>query len=189
MYQWFKSTPRKKYFICNSWLNLHNHWNYSTWQVFTLLDPDDVTSWTGMCICRVCGNNAVQFQSCDGSSYCTVLGENGRTDIVSCQLRDSSSYEISARSEAISSRDPPPIVPGAWTWHYEQRYGQMMKAEQMCMAKTTVTDCPWWWKVCGKQFCRTGASQFCNSLVSSPDLITARILHLAGDNIIAAIFS
>ena len=36
------------------------------------------------------GNNAVQFQSCDGSSYCTELGENGCTDIVSrqaCEIR------------------------------------------------------------------------------------------------------
>ena len=38
----------------------------------------------------VCGNNAVQFQSCDGSSYCTALGENDCTDIVFHQLRDSS---------------------------------------------------------------------------------------------------
>ena len=37
----------------------------------------------------VCGNNTVQFQSCDGSSSCTALGENGCTDIVSRQLRDS----------------------------------------------------------------------------------------------------
>ena len=28
----------------------------------------------------VSGNNAMQFQSCDGSSYCTVLRENGCTD-------------------------------------------------------------------------------------------------------------
>ena len=39
---------------------------------------------------EVYGNYAVQFQSCDGSSYCTVLGENGCIVIVSCQLRDSS---------------------------------------------------------------------------------------------------
>ena len=41
-----------------------------------------------------CANNAVQFQSCDGSSYCTVLGENGYTDLVSHQLRYSCSYQI-----------------------------------------------------------------------------------------------
>ena len=29
---------------------------------------------------EVCGNNAVQFLSCDGSSYCTALGENGFPD-------------------------------------------------------------------------------------------------------------
>ena len=39
----------------------------------------------------VCGNNAVQFQSCDNSSYFTVLGENGCTD-VSCQLWGLCSY-------------------------------------------------------------------------------------------------
>ena len=39
----------------------------------------------------VCECNAVQFQSCDGSSYCTELGENGCTDILH-QLHDSCSY-------------------------------------------------------------------------------------------------
>ena len=37
-----------------------------------------------------CGNNAVQFQSCDGSSYCTTIGKSGCTDIVSRQLGNSS---------------------------------------------------------------------------------------------------
>ena len=36
------------------------------------------------------GNNAVQFQSYNGSSYCTALGKNGCTDIVFGKLRDSS---------------------------------------------------------------------------------------------------
>ena len=49
-----------------------------------------MTSWMVMHMCSsregVCGNNVVQFQFCDGSSYCTALGENGCTDIVSCQL-------------------------------------------------------------------------------------------------------
>ena len=31
----------------------------------------------------------MQFQSCDSSSYCTVVGENGCIVIVFCQLRDS----------------------------------------------------------------------------------------------------
>ena len=35
----------------------------------------------------VCANNAVQFQSCDGCSYCTAQGENCCTDIVSRQLQ------------------------------------------------------------------------------------------------------
>ena len=34
----------------------------------------------------VCGNNAVQFQSCDCNSNCTALWENGYIDIVSCHL-------------------------------------------------------------------------------------------------------
>ena len=62
----------------------------------------------------VCGNNAVQFQFCDNSSYCTGLGENDCSAVVSRQLRDSCGYQISARSEAISSRDLP-IVPHVWT--------------------------------------------------------------------------
>ena len=49
-----------------------------------------MTSWTEMHICCIgegaCGNNAVQFQSCDGSSYFTALGENGCTYIVFCEL-------------------------------------------------------------------------------------------------------
>ena len=67
----------------------------------------------------VCGNNTVQFQPCDRGNYCTVLGENGCTDIVSYQMQDSCSYQISTCSEVISSRDPPPIVPCVWTQLYE----------------------------------------------------------------------
>ena len=56
--------------------------------VFKLLrasSRDGMTSWEGLLSREeVCGTNAVQFQSCDGSSYCTALGENGCTDIVSC---------------------------------------------------------------------------------------------------------
>ena len=67
-----------------------------------------MTSRTGMLMCSsregVCGNNTVWFQSCDRSSYCTALGGNGCSDNVSCQLRDSCSYQISTCSEAISSR-------------------------------------------------------------------------------------
>ena len=87
---------------------------------FHIASRDGMTSQTGMCMHYsrdgVCGNNAVQFQSCDGSSYCTVIGENSCTDIVFRQMQDSCSYQISAYSEAISSRDTP-IVPHVWTWH------------------------------------------------------------------------
>ena len=99
--------------------------------------------------CRggVCGNNAVQFQSYDDSSYCTALRENGWTDIVSRQLRDSS-------------------IIRRWC-------GNSLKAQSMCSTKAVVSDLPWWRpvlmsSVCGKLFCRTGASQFRNSLVSYP---------------------
>ena len=44
----------------------------------------------------VCGNNAVQFQSCVFSSYYTALGENGCTDIISYQLQEMYSCQISA---------------------------------------------------------------------------------------------
>ena len=40
----------------------------------------------------VCWNNAVQFLSCGGSSYCTALEESGCIDIVSNQLWDSCGY-------------------------------------------------------------------------------------------------
>ena len=73
-----------------------------------------MTSWMGMRMRSrregVRGNNAVQFQSCDGSSYYTALGEIGCTDIVSSQLRDLCNCQISVRLETISSRDPPSIV-------------------------------------------------------------------------------
>ena len=42
----------------------------------------------------VCGNNEVQFQSCDTAVITSVIGENGCTDIVSCQLQDMCSYQI-----------------------------------------------------------------------------------------------
>ena len=68
------------------------------------MSRDGMTSQTGMCMHSsreaVCGNNAVQFQSCDDSSYCTVLAEHGSTDIVSYQLWNFCGYQISARSPA-----------------------------------------------------------------------------------------
>ena len=50
--------------------------------------------------CRegVCGNNAVRFKSCDGSSYCTTLEENGCTVMVSRKLRDPSRGEPSGQA-------------------------------------------------------------------------------------------
>ena len=79
-----------------------------------------------MCSTRegVCGNNAVPFQSCDGSSYCTLLGGNDCTDIVSCQLRVHTVIRFlhaqkQSPAETIS-------VPCAWTQHYEPQYGQTM---------------------------------------------------------------
>ena len=45
--------------------------------------------------------------------------------------------------------------------------GNSLYTEPMCMTKSVVADCPWWhqnsWKVCSKQFCSTGTSQFRNS--------------------------
>ena len=101
-----------------------------------------MTSRAGMCMHSsregVCGNNSVQFQPCDGSSYCTALGENDCTDTVSRQLRDSSMVR--------------------------RRCGQSLKAEPMCTTKTVVADRPWWrqnwWKMCCKQFCRTALHNF-----------------------------
>ena len=102
----------------------------------------------------VCGNNAVQFQFCDNSSYCTVLRENNCTP---------------ANSE----------IP-VWS---DDGTDNSLKAESMCTMKTIVANRPWWcqnwWKVCGKQFCRTCASQFRNSLINFPDAsLTASWNHL-----------
>ena len=84
--------------------------------------------------------------SCDGNSYYTALGENGCTDIVSCQMRHSSMVR---------------------RW-----YGHALKDVPMVTTKSVVVDCPWWrqnwWKMCGKQIYRIGASQFRNSLVDFP---------------------
>ena len=66
----------------------------------------------------VCGNNAVQFQSCDISSYYTVLGENGCTNTASCQLRE---------------------IP-VWS---NDGAGNSLKAEPMCKLKTIEADHPW----------------------------------------------
>ena len=85
----------------------------------------------------VSGNNAVHFQSCDCSSYCTALGEIGCINVFH-QLRDSSMVR-------------------RWC-------GNSLKTEPMSTTKTAMTYRPWWhqnwWKVCTKQFCRTGASNF-----------------------------
>ena len=58
----------------------------------------------------VCGNNAVQFQFCVGSSYCTALGENGCTDIVSRQLRDFSMVRRWCRQCARPSLVTPELM-------------------------------------------------------------------------------
>ena len=54
-----------------------------------IVSRNGMTSLTGMRMHSsregVCGNNAVQFQSCDGSNYCIALEVNGCTDIVSHQ--------------------------------------------------------------------------------------------------------
>ena len=59
--------------------------SYST--CFSLTSSGKSLMQTGMhmhsCKEGVCENNAVQFQSCNGSSYFTALGENGCTDICS----------------------------------------------------------------------------------------------------------
>ena len=67
------------------------------------------------------------------------------------------------------------MVPTLWeTVWSDDGAGNLLKAEPMCTTKTAVAGCPWWrqnlWKVCWKQFCRTGASQIRNSLVNSPDV-------------------
>ena len=107
-----------------------------------------MTSGTGMRLRSsregVCGNNAVQFQSCDGSSYCTVLGKNWCTD----SLRPTVIFQTMVRAIHWMSNQCP-------------------------RSETAVADRPWWrqnsWKVWGKRFFRISASQFRNSLVDSPD--------------------
>ena len=138
-----------------------------------IVSRDSRTNWTGTRMRSstegISGNSAVQFQSCEGSSYCIALGENGCTDIVSCQLRDSYGYQISARSKAISSRDAPPIL-----CHVHGT--DIISDSVVRVIHSRPNQCAWrrpswptvWWKVCDKQFCRIGASQFRNSLINSP---------------------
>ena len=95
----------------------------------------------------VCGNNAVQFQTCDDSSYSSALGEIGCIDIVSlCEI---------------------PV----WS---DDGAGNSLKAEPVCTTKTVVVHRPWWrqnwWKVCGKQFCRTGLYNFGTIWSVPPDV-------------------
>ena len=66
---------------------------------------------------EVRGNNAVQFQSCDGSSYCTALGENGCTNI-----------------SPTNCENP------LWS---DDGAGNSLKAEPMFTKKTAVADRPW----------------------------------------------
>ena len=121
-----------------------------------------MTSWTGMCIRRsregVCKNNAMQFLFSYGSSYCTAPGEMA---VLS-----------SANSEIL-----------VWS---DDGAGNSLKADSMCTTQTVVTEhsrwCQNWWEVCGKQFCRTGASQFRNFLVNSADVsLTAARNRFLGD--------
>ena len=122
---------------------------------------DSMASQTGMRMRSsregVCGSNAVQFQSYDGSSYCTALIEN------CCTVLSPANWEIPVWSDD-----------GA---------GNSLKAEPMSTTKTIEADRPWWrqnrWKVCGKQFCRTGSSQFRNSLVNSPRCFARNCLAVA----------
>ena len=110
---------------------------------------DGMTSPTGMLMHSsregVCGNNKVQFQSCDGSSYCTALRK-------------------------MAALILPPVNCEILVWS-DEGAGNSFKVELMCTTKTLVANRPWWrqhwWKFCGKQFCRTGASHFRNSLVNS----------------------
>ena len=80
---------------------------------------DGMTSRTGMrrrsSRDGVCGNNAVQFQSCDGSGYCTALGENGCTVVVSRQLRGSFGYQISEEGKQNEIRGM--LIGGSPTMH------------------------------------------------------------------------
>ena len=132
-----------------------------------------MTSRTGMRVHSnedgVCGNNAVQFQSCDGSSYCTALRESSCIVIVSRQLRDLWTLRSHLQRISTAMCMDPTLWATVWSGDY---VGNTLKAEPMCTTKTVVADRPWWrqnwWKVCGKQFCWTGASKFRNSLVSSP---------------------
>ena len=88
----------------------------------------------------------MKFQSCDGSSYCTALGQNGCTDIVPCQLRDSCGYQISARSEAISAETHCQLC---------HVYGPdiMSRRDGKCVASTFVNMWyNWWWISAGDCF-------------------------------------
>ena len=65
----------------------------------------------------VCGDNVLQFQFCDGSSYCTALGGNGCTDIVS----------------------PNCDIP-VWS---DDGAGNSLKTEPLCTTKTVPADRTW----------------------------------------------
>ena len=147
----------------------------------------------------VYGNNAVQFQSCDSSSYCTVLGENWCAHIVSCQLRDSCRYKIFAWSGAISSRDPrqlwhvyePDIMSDSMVrwWCRQFTEGQTNVHNEDCSGRLTLVMPELMqsvWQAVWQNWC------FIISELSGKfprNLITAHILQLAGDNISADIFS
>ena len=80
-----------------------------------------MTNWTGMRMHRsregVCVNHVVQFQSCDGGSYCKPLGEMAALilSLANCGI-------------PVCSDD------GG---------GNSLKAEPMCTTKIIMADCPW----------------------------------------------
>ena len=113
--------------------------------------------------------------SCGGSSYCIGLGENHFTGIVSCQLWRLFSYQISACSESLAEihrqlchvYGPNIMSDSVVRWWYRKftEGCTSVHDEDHSGQSALVMN---WWKMCGKQFCRTGSSQFLNSVVKFP---------------------
>ena len=124
-----------------------------------------MTSQSGMC---TCGNNAVQFQSCGVSSYCTALGKNSCTDSLLPTVRFMWLLDFCTLRSNLQQRSPANCANCTRGPDSMMRQWCSLCHEHSFSLHVTILTGPYW-------ACRLS-------------YITAQISQLAGDNISACYF-